>query len=258
MPSRARRRTLFRMNGVPTEFEDLLTARGKKVLTGAHPLCGAFLEPGRRFVVARGLIDVAKAARLRDALDTKLRPHLEEMARPIPPQTLTEMTENYGEWLPKTGRVRTAYLDSARDPAYRAAREMGLVDLLRSQSLRAFVEAVGGRALRKRNGMQVLCYGPGDYAGPHNDHHPEDAEAAGGYTDFHLTLCTAAVRRQLLVYARRGHFSQVVDVAGLGALTVYRLPFWHYTTPLEARRGLAEGARRWVLLGTFVDAAVRA
>jgi hypothetical protein len=31
----------------------------------------------------------------------------------------------------------------------------------------------------------------------------------------------------------------------------YRLPFWHYTTPLIAKRGQEARARRWLLLGSF-------
>jgi hypothetical protein len=239
---------------LPSEFEDLLTAAGRRVLAGRHPLCGALLEPGRRFVASTALVDRRKAERVRAALERALRPHLVEMARIIPPQTLTEMTENYGEWLPKTGRVQTIYLDRARERGYQLASELGVVALLQSESLAAFAAAIAGRPLRRRGGMQVLCYQPGDYAGPHNDHHPEDPEARTGYTDVHLTLCTPAVWRQLLVYARRGHFTEVQDVATVGGLTVYRLPFWHYTTPLQARPKREADARRWVLLGTFLDA----
>jgi hypothetical protein len=36
-----------------------------------------------------------------------------------------------------------------------------------------------------------------------------------------------------------------------GGITAYRLPFWHYTTPLLAKRGREDAARRWVVLGTF-------
>ncbi len=39
----------------------------------------------------------------------------------------------------------------------------------------------------------------------------------------------------------------------MGGVTCYRLPFWHYTTPMVAKRGREEQARRWVLLGTFLD-----
>jgi len=35
------------------------------------------------------------------------------------------------------------------------------------------------------------------------------------------------------------------------SVAVYRLPFWHYTTPLLAKRGREAEARRWLLLGSF-------
>lgn len=44
----------------------------------------------------------------------------------------------------------------------------------------------------------------------------------------------------------------MVKVSGLGFLTIYRLPFWHYTTPLQARPGLEAKARRWVMLATYL------
>ena len=39
----------------------------------------------------------------------------------------------------------------------------------------------------------------------------------------------------------------------MGGVTCYRLPVWHYTTPMVAKRGREGDARRWVLLGTFLD-----
>jgi hypothetical protein len=144
-------------------------------------------------------------------------------------------------------------LESRRAKAYARAQEVGLIAMLRSASFHALAESLNGRPLRKRFGIQLLCYGAGDYAGPHNDHHPEDEEARDGYLDVHLTFANAAVGRQLLVYERGGHFTEVVDVRTLGGLTAYRLPFWHFTTPLEARKGRDAQARRWVLLGTFTD-----
>ena len=94
---------------------------------------------------------------------------------------------------------------------------------------------------------------PGDYAGPHNDHHPQNKDARGGYIDLHLSLCSPGVAHQWLVYSRAGHFSEVVSVARAASLTAYRLPFWHYTTPLVAKRARPDAAR-WVLLGTFLYA----
>ena len=68
----------------------------------------------------------------------------------------------------------------------------------------------------------------------------------------HLTLASPEVEHQWLVYARRGHLSEIRSVNTNGGITLYRLPFWHYTTPLAARAGQEARARRWVLLGTFL------
>jgi hypothetical protein len=240
---------------LPREFAELLTRKGRRILEGRDPeVCGALLRPGRRFVALRGVVDARQAAACREVLEAALRDTLGVMEEPIPPESLLGMTENYAELLPKTVRVRTALLESRRSRSWRAAEEVGLIALLRSESFAAFAAAVSGRALRRRWGIQVLCYGPGDYTGPHNDHHPEDPEAFDGYVDMHLTLATPAVAHQWLVYAKGGHFTQMESVNTLGGVTVYRLPFWHYTTPLMARPGGEEEARRWVLLGTFLDA----
>ena len=53
------------------------------------------------------------------------------------------------------------------------------------------------------------------------------------------------------MYEERGFLTASRDVAGPPAIAVYRLPFWHYTTPLVARPGREGKARRWLLLGSF-------
>jgi len=42
----------------------------------------------------------------------------------------------------------------------------------------------------------------------------------------------------------------VRDLAAVGGVTAYRLPFWHYTTPLEGQ----PEARRWLVLASFLSA----
>jgi hypothetical protein len=240
------------MTAVPREFSDLLTPAGRRVLDGrAKGISGALADPKRRFVTLEGLIRKTAAERLRRLLEREMLPLLQAMAVPIPPETIWEMEKNYEEWLPKAVRVRTATLDNRRSTSYRRAEEIGLIDLLKSPSFAAFAEAIAGRALNPKGGQQVLCYGPGDYAGPHNDHHPEDKGYEKGYLDIHFSLSSPAVAHQYLVYAKAGHFTEMVPVAGLGTITVYRLPFWHYTTPLMPKPRRAKDARRWVLLGTF-------
>jgi hypothetical protein len=238
----------MRSNALPAEFEDLLSRAGRKVLAGTHPLCGALADPRTRFVADEGLIDRAKAARARRVLERELADVLEPLERPIPPESIWEMRRDYAELLPKASRARTIFFDSRREAGAKAAERIGLVRMLRSASFHAFAEALAGRRLAKGWGLQVLRYGPGDYAGPHNDHHPENARARKGYIDLHLSLCTRGVAHQWLVYSRAGHFSEIVSVAGAATVTAYRLPFWHYTTPLVG----TPRAARWVLLGTFL------
>ena len=235
------------LGAIPPEFETLLSRAGRRVLDGTHPLCGALADPRRRFVAADDLIDRAKAARLRRVLEQSLTPTLEPLARPIPPESIWNMRRDYGELLPKTSRARTIFFESRREPGVKMAERIGLARMMRSPSFRAFAEALAGRRLRQGWGLQVLRYGAGDYAGPHNDHHPEDPAARRGYFDLHLSLSTPGAE-QWLVYARGGHFSEIVPVTGRATVTAYRLPFWHYTTPLV---GTAKAAR-WVLLGTFL------
>ena len=238
---------------IPREFEALLTPAGKRILAGRAPdICGALADPRRRFIVLNGVVSADKAARLRHALEREMAPLLNELSQPIPPEAIWEAKKNYDDWLPKTVRCRTAYLENKRGAAWKHARAIGLIDLLSSESLLAFAEAVLGRKLDPKGGQQVLRYGVGDYSGPHTDHTPEIKRAAKGYLDMHLTLTTPSVAHQYLVYAKSGHFSEIVPVHEPGCITIYRLPFWHYTTPLTAKRGREKDAARWVLLGTFL------
>lgn len=241
------------MNRFPDEFSDMLTAAGRRVLDGRSALCGALANPRRRFLAETGLVSERQARAAVRLLNRSLYGCLELLEQPIPPESIWEMTKNYGELLPKTVRVRTAYLERRRERAFGRAEEIGLIAMLRSESFAALAAALVGRKLRRRWGIQLLCYGPGDYSGPHNDHHPQEPAARQGYLDLHVSLSGRGVGQQFLVYAVQGHFSRIADVATAGGVTAYRLPFWHYTTPLVARPGAAaEAARRWVLLGTFL------
>jgi hypothetical protein len=243
------------MKRLPAEFADLLTPRGRRVLEGRdRAACGA-VAPGRPpFVALDGMVDRDKARAAGALLERTLGPLLSAMVRPIPPESIAGQTRNHQERLVKTVRVRTAYLERRGSRAWAAAERSGLIAMTDSDSWRAFAEAVAGRALDPDCGRQLLRYGLGDYAGPHTDHYPEDPVARGGYIDLHLSLGSPGCARQFLVYAAKGHFTEMVDVNTLGGITVYRLPLWHYTTPLQRLSGPRAAARRWVVLGTFLYA----
>jgi hypothetical protein len=234
------------MRRFPAEFADLLTAKGRRILDRG----AARDDP---LIYLSGMIAPATALAAHALLERALRPHLAPMERAIPPESITRQTRNHQERLIKTVRNRTAYLESRRSRAWAAAERIGLIRLLRSESLRRFAERISGTTLDPKNGQQAIRYGPGDYAGPHTDHHPEEPRAAGGYLDVHISLGHPDVQHQYLVWAEAGHFMRIVDVSRPGGLALYRLPLWHYTTPLVARRK-AGAASRWVLLATYLYA----
>jgi len=186
------------------------------------------------------------------ALESAMAPCLRSAGRPIDPRAMAGMTENYTEALPKTLRNWTAMLHSPRSAGYRAAESIGLVRFLRSASLRQFAERVSGWALQDDPGMQVIRYGPGDYVSPHNDHHPEEAHLRDGYVDLQITLTNEHVERQYLVYEADGYLHRSVNVGVASGVSVSLLPFWHQVTPLIPRRGREAGARRWLLLASFI------
>src|ERR1044071_4708152 len=102
-----------RKSAIPTEFEDLLAAAGKRVLAGgAREICGALADPKRRFVALGGMIATAKAERLRTVLEREMAALLSDLSQPIPPETIWKMKRNYDDWLPKSVRCRTAYLEN--------------------------------------------------------------------------------------------------------------------------------------------------
>src|SRR5471030_2525811 len=143
-------------SAIPSEFEDLLNRQGKRVLAGTHELCGALVDPKRRFLMRDDLLDRAKVAKVRTALQEGLGDTLEPLDKPILPDSIWEMRRDYGELLPKTARSRTIFFDSRREAGAKAAERMGLARMMRSQSFRAFASALAGRKLRSGWGTQVL------------------------------------------------------------------------------------------------------
>ena len=241
------------MRRFPPEFEELLGPRGRRILAGRDSeVLLARGRPAARFVALNGALDPKKAARCAPLLDRSLLATLSPMEQRIPDESVLGMTENYAEKLPKTVRVLTALLENRKAKAFAVAEEIGLVEMLRSESFHRFAAALTPRPLTRRWGIQALCYRAGDYAGPHNDHHPEEPDARDGYLDVHLSFANSGVAHQWLVFARGGHLCEVSSVCTVGGITAYRLPFWHYTTPLVPKRGAISKARRWVLLGTFL------
>jgi hypothetical protein len=240
------------MDRFPSEFDELLNARGRRLLADPPQLEALLAKRQTPIVVLENVIDDGVARECIRLLDTAVYPQLKRMHTPIPREALTGMRRNYAEKLPKTVRVKTATFNSRRSRMLDVATEIGLAGMLHSPSFIRVAQSVTTPPLRTaRSGRQVICYEAGDYSGPHNDHHPQRAEAKNGFIDLHIMFSNDDVASQWLVYEEKGFLSAAHDVSSRAAIAIYRLPFWHYTTPLVPRPGRESTARRWLLLGSF-------
>ena len=241
------------MDSFPSEFADLLNKRGQRLIANPPQLAVFRTKRATPIVVFDDVIDDRVARRCVELLDRAMYPVIRRMQTPIPREWIASMKKNYSDSLKKTVRVKTATLNSRKSLALDAARAIGLAQMMRSQSFCEFAEAIVGKSLERGSswGRQVICYEQGDYSGPHNDHHPESPGSRNGFVDLHIMFSNDAVRSQQLVYEERGFFSASHEVSGPSGIAVYRLPFWHYTTPLVGRAGREAEARRWLLLGSF-------
>lgn len=240
------------MDRFPAEFDDLLNARGRRLLRDVPRLEALMAKHRTPIVVLDGVMDDGVARECIRLLDEAMYPYLRRMHIPIPREALTEMKENYREELPKTVRVKTVTFNSPRSRALEAAKQCGLAGLMWSKSFHHLAQCATTPPLRSDYwARQVICYEHGDYSGPHNDHHPQREEAKNGFVDLHIMFSNDGVASQSLVYEEKRYLSSIRDVASRAAIAVYRLPFWHYTTPLVARPGREATARRWLLLGSF-------
>jgi hypothetical protein len=232
----------------PHEFEELLSPAGREVLAGTHPAVGALArEP---FLAAPGLLDTSRLDALTALIAETFEPMVIEISRQLPPANGS--TLSFEDTLPKVGSMMSVPFEGAEAYiARKLAEQIGLFQMLHSESYHRFVQALAGRPLDTLATAQVLNNRPGDYAGPHTDHHPNEPLVKDGYVDVHLTFCTPGVEQQYIVYQRHGHLSAIAPIAVSGTVTAYRLPLWHYTTPLQTR---APQDRRWLVLSTFAFA----
>lgn len=240
------------MKRFPKEFADLLSKEGKRILAkGDKRWATAFQKGDAPFVLLPEMIEKEAADQCCNLLNKAMYQTLQTIKSPIPPETISGMTENYREQLPKTFHLKTAYFKRKSAADYQAAESIGLLEMMRSDSFAEFASTVSGYELLRNNGRQLILYQQGDYAGPHNDHHPEYEHTKDGFLDIHVMFSNHAVAHHWLVYQEKAHFSKIVDITQQGAVAVYRLPFWHYTTPLAGKPRLEKQAKRWLLLGSF-------
>ena len=237
------------MKRFPSEFDALLDRNSSNDLLGLKRSRPSLRR--EKLAWYPNLVSEHRAKAVCRFLQSSFSDVLKPYRCPIPKSAIERMEVTASEELPKTMSCRSAMLNSPRSRASKTAKATGLSALLRSDSLRQVAEAVSGKKLEDDPGCQVICYEPGDYVGPHNDHHPEYAHLRAGYVDVHLMFSTPSVQQQFLIYEKGGYLNNVVDVSIRSAMSISLLPFWHCVTPLVSKPGSDRFARRWLLLASY-------
>lgn len=231
-----------------------MSTKGKRLLkTPVAQDCFRF-KSKTPIAVFDDIIDARLSLPLLNLLDRCFYDKMKRVFAPINPDELKKMRKNYTERLSKNLRFKTAELDNTKSAAYEMAQKTGLLRMLDSASFKIFGENVTGKKFGSKENNQVICYENGDYVSPHNDHHPENDNVKNGYYDIHIMLSNRHVQHQLLVCEKKRYLNAHYDISVPAAVAVYRLPFWHYTTPLIAKKGREALARRWLLLGSYEEA----
>ena len=230
----------------PKQFSDLLNRRGLQILAGKN---NDYTD--HKIAVAQNIIRPEYVSAILNELEHNIFPVLKNFHTQVPADSIKKMKKNYSEKLAKSMKMKSAELNSRNSIAYRIAYDLGLVDMLCSASYKSMGQALLGAKFGCSMGKQVICYQHGDYVSPHNDHHPENENLKNGYFDIQLMLSNQSVKHQWLVYEQNGFLNSMKDITSPSGIAVYRLPFWHYTTPLIARPTKINEARRWLLLHSF-------
>src|SRR3954469_1137436 len=102
------------MDRFPAEFDDLLSARGRRLLARTTPFEALAAKRRTPIVFLENVIDRGVAGECMRLLDEALYPLMRRLDVPIPRERVTEMTANYTEELAKTVRVRTATFNSRK------------------------------------------------------------------------------------------------------------------------------------------------
>lgn len=241
----------MKLKKFPAEFEDLLNKNGKKIMKGHYTSENFGKKGGTPIEVLSNVIDKDVAADCVKILQQNFYGHLKNISSRIDQNAIPAMKKNYSEQLAKTLKMKTLELGVKKSKTNQLAHDCGLMEMLASDSLKAFAEMVTGEPFGSPENNQIICYQHGDYVSPHNDHHPENDNVKNGYYDIHIMFSNEHVQHQWLVYEKNGFLNSTYDIASPSAIAIYKLPFWHYTTPMMAKNNREDDAQRWLLLRSF-------
>jgi len=148
------------MKRFPAEFEALLSPAGRRLLKGKHPAKDVLLRGP--FYSSDELLDPKPLPACTKLLAKAFTDLLEPIERALPAPNLSP--RSYEDTLPKVGRMQSVPMHGPQQlVALERAKEVGLFEMMYSQSYRAFCEALAGEAPEGPQTPQVLRSRPPPY-----------------------------------------------------------------------------------------------
>ena len=247
------------MNRISSDFDEILNKNidKKQLIQGAidsNFRINDFYKPAPRVYPIDCALCGKKVREIIELLNNEIFPILSDKSN----IQITELTREYKKYFPHdsspfSARFKGADVDEKQNPRlYSKCKEIGILELVMSKSLRQFVAGISGERFRYGNGMpkcQLICYQDGDYIGLHSDWN-ESIEKIGTFLVCHINLPDENTDQQLLIYENGGQLNGLLELTK-PMIVIMRQPFWHMTTPLKVRSGTAKEAKRWSIVTSF-------
>jgi hypothetical protein len=240
---------------IPRDLSAFLTDETSRLLADRRGLDTA-VQRRRRVAALIDPFESAPARRLTALLDSVVFPCMDRIERDLPASALPSDASRDDPAFERSLSASTGSLTDSRSPVQPIAEQTGLVELIRSPTVRQVAQRLSGYALGRELSVGVFCYSGGDHLGPHADRRAVGSRPIDpGVVGLNLCFPNDGVASQTLVWEQDGTLDQAVALDGRPAVFMLRLPFWHYVTPLLAKPGRERDARRWVLTASYEIAA---
>ena len=251
------------MSKIPTQFADILTPEAKAFLTTRN---SSVFEPGAGGYAKINAITPHYSTLFFNTINDVVGPHLRNVLHKMP-NSPKKMHDYKFLWdsAPIPWQSHTCYMDFAdikgnreelpdlsplKSIAYTQVKESGLFDIFQSESwfewFHNFIGADADQFEDQNKSIQFSKYTQGDNIGLHNDYYGTTKKVKW-FLDVHISFVNKWVDHQYMLFGK-DTLNNEVSVAANGSIGIYRLPLWHFVTPLIGKVGHENEAARWLII----------
>jgi hypothetical protein len=244
---------------IPLEFADILSERAKPFLHKKNKPMNGDVGGYRKM---DGAIHPSFCKEIMLILESEMKPHLHKIDMRLPTDAKSMYNFKYKTGTSPLGwQSSSAYLNysdpesyskvylGVQQAVYDTFYATGIPSLFHSDSWNEWMcnflgEDESAFADRSR-AIQVSRYVEGDNIGLHNDYYG-NRKQADWFIDAHISFCHEVAHQYMLFGV--DSLSNSTCVSKMGSIGLYKLPLWHFVTPMVAKRGKSSEAYRWLII----------